>query len=34
MYFFLKVREMCWCRVCTAHNVKEVENFGVREVYF
>ena len=30
--FFLKVREVCWCRVCNAHNIKEVEIFGVVKI--
>jgi len=32
MYFVLKVREVCWCRVCSAHNIKEVEIFGVAKI--
>ena len=32
MYFFLKVREVYWCRVCSTHNIKEVEIFCVIKI--
>jgi len=32
MYFFLKVREVCWWCAPLTHNIKEVKIFGVVKI--